>query len=125
LRGVRQPQLGEIIIDGPHRLAQVIRAIFRVARGRLIPRGMPEKSGSERAERLGEQFGAVARIAAQKPHGTVGNDRNKAVPVVFDLVQPTLTIRRLGSCRDNLEPDSLRQISRDRPRREARISTSG
>jgi len=74
-----------------------------------------QPSGSERAERLGEQFGAVTRIAAEKPDGTVGDARNQPVPVVFDLVQPTLAAGRLGRWRDNLKPDPFWQIGRDRP----------
>jgi hypothetical protein len=51
----------------------------------------------ERVERRSEEFCAVVPIAAQKPQGapTVRN-RDEAMPIDLDLVQPAVAGRRLG-----------------------------
>lgn len=54
--------------------------------------------GSERAKRLSKGFGALARIAAQKLDGSVGDDRDQAVTILLHFVQLALAVS--GSAQD-------------------------
>jgi len=43
---------------------------------------------------------------------TAGNDRDEAMPVMLDLVQPAVAIRRFGGRRDDLEANGARDLGR-------------
>jgi len=60
---------------------------------------------------LAPSLGAVVAVAAHQPDGTVGDNRHQPVPVVLDLMQPTVAIRRLSAGRDDLEADGVRYLS--------------
>ena len=55
-------------------------------------------------------------VAADQLEAVAGNDRDEAVPVVFDLVQPAVAVRRLGAGRNDLERNATRYLGRHRLR---------
>jgi hypothetical protein len=78
-------------------------------------------------ERCAKQRGAVVAIAAQQLDVVAVDDRQQPMPVMLDLVQLALALRRRGAGRNDLRGDALKQISRNRAggKRECRHGISG
>jgi hypothetical protein len=62
-----------------------------------------QPGGGQPFERRAEQRGAVVPVAADELEVVAGDDRQQAVPVVLDLVQPAIAVRRRGAGRDDLQ----------------------
>jgi hypothetical protein len=54
------------------------------------------------------------RAAVIQLHHLAGDDRDKAVPVVLDLVQPAVALWRLCARRGKLDTDLVRRVGRER-----------
>jgi hypothetical protein len=55
------------------------------------------------AEGLAEQRSAIVAVTAQERQPVGRHDRDQAVSVVLDLVQPVVAVRDLGAGRDDLK----------------------
>jgi hypothetical protein len=66
------------------------------------------------AEGLLEERRAVDAVTADQPQRIGRDDGNEAVPIVLDLMQPAITVRRRGAGGNDLEVGLGRQGGRDR-----------
>jgi hypothetical protein len=61
-----------------------------------------------------KQLGPIVAVAADQSRPVPVDDREQAMTVVLDFVQPTVSGRRLGTAGDDLEADIARYLGENR-----------